>query len=131
MAQGRSTKVVSMMKWIRTRRLSIKKSLPLARRAGQEGGAVRGGGWGAGAGAQGRAEGVGGGGGGGGRSVGAQGGAEGGGGGDEGLLMVTAQEMAGGQGQSGLIRGVISFQRFWAVEIIARMIQYYCHDDYV
>ena len=27
MAQGRSTKVISMMKWIRTRRLSIKNSL--------------------------------------------------------------------------------------------------------
>ena len=32
MAQGRSTKVISMLEWIRTRRLSIKKSLSSARR---------------------------------------------------------------------------------------------------
>jgi len=30
MAQGRSTKIISMMKWIRTRRLSINKSLLLS-----------------------------------------------------------------------------------------------------
>ena len=29
MAQGRSTEIISMMKWIRTSRLSIKKSLSL------------------------------------------------------------------------------------------------------
>jgi len=30
MAQGRSTKIISMIQWIRTSRLSIKKSLPEA-----------------------------------------------------------------------------------------------------
>ena len=31
MAQGRSTKIISTIKWIRTRRLSIKKSLSVGR----------------------------------------------------------------------------------------------------
>ena len=34
MAQGRFTKVISMIMWIRTRRLSIKNSLPLRDGAG-------------------------------------------------------------------------------------------------
>ena len=33
MAQGRSTKIISMMKWIRTSRLSMKNSLSLKERA--------------------------------------------------------------------------------------------------
>jgi len=34
MAQGRSTKIISMIQWIRTSRLSIKNSLSLSRDAG-------------------------------------------------------------------------------------------------
>ena len=61
---------------------------------------------------------------GGGGGAGAQGGAECGG--DEGLLMVTAQEIE--QAQSGLIRGVILFQRFWVMKITARTLHYYFYN---
>ena len=43
MAQGRSTKIISTVRWIRTSRLSIKNSLPLLISAdGVEGGAPKG-----------------------------------------------------------------------------------------